>query len=109
MRSQGGGRILAIGSRAAVEASPERVLRRYQSCSGFASRTIAAENKDRCISANVILPGTIDTRRIGNPTPRRITQYGYSRARWRICWCAWPGTRRRRSAALVIPIYGADL
>ncbi len=33
-------------------------------------RTIALENKDRCISANTVLPGTMDTPR--NPGPQFV-------------------------------------
>ena len=62
MRNQGGGRILAIGSRAAVEPSPGAgVYAASKAALVSLIRTIAAENKDRCISANVILPGTMDT------------------------------------------------
>jgi len=62
MRNQGGGRILAIGSRAAVEPSPDAgAYAASKAALVSLIRTIAAENKDRCISANVILPGTMDT------------------------------------------------
>ncbi len=62
MRSRGAGRILAIGSRTAVE--PQPMLGAYSaSKAALVSlvRTVALENKDRGISANVILPGTMDT------------------------------------------------
>ena len=62
MRAQGAGRILAIGSRTAVD--PQPMLGAYSaSKAALVSlvRTIALENKDRGISANVILPGTMDT------------------------------------------------
>ena len=62
MRNQGVGRILAIGSRAAVEPSPDAgAYAASKAALVSLIRTIAAENKDRCISANVILPGTMDT------------------------------------------------
>lgn len=62
MRSQGAGRIVAIGSRAAVEPSPGAgVYAASKAALVSLIRTIAAENKDRGISANVILPGMIDT------------------------------------------------
>ncbi|MGH9645526.1 MAG: SDR family oxidoreductase, partial [Bryobacteraceae bacterium] len=62
MRARGAGRILAIGSRTAVD--PQPVVGAYSaSKAALVSlvRTVALENKDRRISANVILPGTIDT------------------------------------------------
>ena len=62
MRSRGAGRILAIGSRTAVD--PQPMLGAYSaSKAALVSlvRTVALENKDRGISANVILPGTMDT------------------------------------------------
>jgi NAD(P)-dependent dehydrogenase (short-subunit alcohol dehydrogenase family) len=62
MRTQGGGRILAIGSRTAVD--PQPMVGAYSaSKAALVSliQTIALENKDRGISANVILPGTMDT------------------------------------------------
>jgi NAD(P)-dependent dehydrogenase (short-subunit alcohol dehydrogenase family) len=62
MRTRGMGRILAIGSRTAVD--PQPMLGAYSaSKAALVSlvRTIALENKDRGISANVILPGTMDT------------------------------------------------
>jgi NAD(P)-dependent dehydrogenase (short-subunit alcohol dehydrogenase family) len=62
MRQQGGGRILAVASRQAVE--PAEMVGAYSaSKAALVSliRTIALENKDRCISANTVLPGTMDT------------------------------------------------
>jgi len=62
MRTRGVGRILAIGSRTAVE--PQPMLGAYSaSKAALVSlvRTVALENRDRGISANVILPGTMDT------------------------------------------------
>jgi NAD(P)-dependent dehydrogenase (short-subunit alcohol dehydrogenase family) len=62
MRTQGAGRILAIGSRTAVD--PQPMVGAYSaSKAALVSlvQTIALENKDRGIAANVILPGTMDT------------------------------------------------
>jgi len=62
MRNRGGGRILAIGSRAAVEPSPGAgAYAASKAALVSLIRTIAAESKDRGISANVILPGMMDT------------------------------------------------
>jgi NAD(P)-dependent dehydrogenase (short-subunit alcohol dehydrogenase family) len=70
MRQQGNGRILAVASRQAVE--PAAMVGAYSaSKAALVSliRTIALENKDRCISANTVLPGTMDTpaNRAGDP------------------------------------------
>src|SRR5215472_8283295 len=70
MRQQGSGRILAVASRQAVE--PAAMVGAYSaSKAALVSliRTIALENKDRCISANAVLPGTMDTpgNRAGDP------------------------------------------
>src|SRR5262249_22028028 len=70
MRQQGAGRILAVASRQAVE--PAAMVGAYSaSKAALVSliHTIALENKDRCISANSVLPGTMDTpgNRAGDP------------------------------------------
>ncbi len=62
MRKRGSGRILAIGSRTAAD--PQAKVGAYSaSKAALVSliQTVALENKDRGISANVILPGTMDT------------------------------------------------
>ena len=62
MRTAGSGRIVAIGSRAAED--PGAMVGAYSaSKAALVSliRTVAIENKDAGITANVILPGTIDT------------------------------------------------
>jgi NAD(P)-dependent dehydrogenase (short-subunit alcohol dehydrogenase family) len=62
MRSRQNGRILAIASRAATEASPNAGAYSASKAAVVALvRAIAAENADAGISANVILPGTMDT------------------------------------------------
>src|SRR5579864_5689125 len=62
MRVRGSGRILAIGSRTATD--PQPMVGAYSaSKAALVSlvRTLALENEDRGISANVILPATMDT------------------------------------------------
>jgi len=62
MRQTGGGRLIAIGSLAAVE--PHEGLGAYvatKTALHVLYRTIALENQDKNITANVILPGTMDT------------------------------------------------
>jgi NAD(P)-dependent dehydrogenase (short-subunit alcohol dehydrogenase family) len=62
MRKKGAGRIIAIGSRAAEDPGP-KVGAYSASKAAIVSlmRTVALENKDAGITANVILPGTMDT------------------------------------------------
>jgi NAD(P)-dependent dehydrogenase (short-subunit alcohol dehydrogenase family) len=62
MRETGNSRIVAIGSRAAMDPGPG-VGAYSASKAALVSliRTVAAENKDAGITANVILPGTMDT------------------------------------------------
>jgi len=62
MREQGGVRIIAIGSKAAVE--PAAMAGAYAaSKAALVSlvRTVARENSDCGVSANIVLPGTMDT------------------------------------------------
>ncbi len=62
MRESGGGRLIAIGSLAAVEPHPSLgAYAAFKTALTVLYRTIALENQDRNISANVILPGTMDT------------------------------------------------
>ncbi|MFN0170461.1 MAG: SDR family NAD(P)-dependent oxidoreductase [Bryobacteraceae bacterium] len=71
MRAQGGGRIVAVASRQAAE--PAAMTGAYSASKAALValiRTIALENKDRCISANAVLPGTMDTP--GNPGPQFV-------------------------------------
>ena len=62
MREQGSGRIIAIGSKAAVEPAPH-VAAYGASKAALVSliRSVARENKDHGITANIVLPGTMDT------------------------------------------------
>jgi NAD(P)-dependent dehydrogenase (short-subunit alcohol dehydrogenase family) len=62
MRRRGGGRILAVASRQAVE--PGAMVGVYSASKAALValiRTIALENKDCNVSANTVLPGTMDT------------------------------------------------
>jgi NAD(P)-dependent dehydrogenase (short-subunit alcohol dehydrogenase family) len=62
MRAQGGGRIIAIGSKAAVEPSPMAgAYAASKAALVSLIRTVARENGDRGITANAVLPGTMDT------------------------------------------------
>ena len=77
MRQAGRGRIVAIGSRAAAEPQPN--ICAYNASKAalvMLVRTAALENRDLGITANVILPGTIDTE------ANRKSDPGADRSRW---------------------------
>jgi NAD(P)-dependent dehydrogenase (short-subunit alcohol dehydrogenase family) len=110
MRKAGAGRIIAIGSRAAEDPGPT-VGAYSASKAALVSliRTVALENKDAGITANVILPGTMDT-----PTNRRDMP-GADTSQWvhpasvasLIVWLASDAGKDVTGAA--IPVYGAGL
>ena len=110
MRKAGGGRIIAIGSRAAE--SPGATVGAYSaSKAALVSliRTVAIENKDAGITANVILPGTMDT------PANRSAMRGADVSQWvqpasvasLIVWLAGVGGKDVTGAA--IPVYGKGL
>jgi len=62
MRALSSGRIIAIGSKAAVEPSPMAgAYAASKAALVSLIRTAARENRDKHIAANVLLPGTMDT------------------------------------------------
>jgi len=110
MREAGTGRIIAIGSRAAENPGPT-VGAYSASKAALVSliRTVALENKDAGITANVILPGTIDT-----PSNRKAMA-GADTSTWvqpesiasLIVWLV--GNSGRDVTGAAIPVYGAGL
>jgi NAD(P)-dependent dehydrogenase (short-subunit alcohol dehydrogenase family) len=109
MRKTGNGRIIAVGSRAALE--PGAGVGAYSaSKAAMVSliKTIALENKDAGVTANVILPGTMDT-----PTNRKAMPNADT-GKWvqpanvarLMLWLAGDGGKDVNGAA--IPVYGAD-
>lgn len=110
MRKQGSGRILAIGSRAAME--PAAMAGAYSaSKAALVSliRTLAIENKDRGISANVILPGTMDT------PANRAADPGADFSKWvqpaqvAAMLLHLASDAASQVSGAVIPVYGHDL
>jgi len=62
MRKAGSGRIIAIGSRAAVLPKPGIAAYSVSKAALLALvRAVALENKDAGITANIVMPGTMDT------------------------------------------------
>ncbi|HYM74998.1 MAG TPA: SDR family NAD(P)-dependent oxidoreductase [Candidatus Dormibacteraeota bacterium] len=110
MRKAGGGRIVAIGSRAAENPGPS-VGAYSASKAALVSliRTVALENKDAGITANVILPGTMDT------AANRKAMPGADTSTWvqpesvasLIVWLAGDAGKDVTGAA--IPVYGRGL
>lgn len=110
MRAAGSGRIVAIGSRAAE--NPGAMVGAYSaSKAAMVSliRTVAIENKDAGITANVILPGTVDT------AANRAAMPKADFSQWvkpesiasLIAWLASEDAKDVTGAA--IPVYGAGL
>ena len=110
LRQTGNGRLIAIGSRAALE--PGAGVGAYSaSKAAMVSliRTAALENKDSGLTANVILPGTIDT-----PANRKAMPNA-DFSKWvrpnsiasLITWLASDAGRDISGA--VVPVYGSDV
>jgi len=110
MRQASSGRIIAIGSRAAEDPGPG-VGAYSASKAALVSliRTVARENKDAGITANVILPGTMDT------SANRQAMPGADTTQWvqpasiasLIIWLASDAGKDVTGAA--IPVYGRGL
>lgn len=107
LRKSGNGRIVAIGSRAAVDPGPG-VGAYSASKAALVSliRTVAAENKDAGITANVILPGTMDTpaNRKSDPNADFSKWVQPANVASLILWLA--GDAGKEINGAVIPVYG---
>jgi NAD(P)-dependent dehydrogenase (short-subunit alcohol dehydrogenase family) len=110
MRKAGAGRIIAIGSRAAETPGPT-VGAYSASKAALVSlvRTVALENKDARITANVILPGTMDTlaNRKAMPGADTSTWVQPASIASLIVWLAGDAGKDVTGAA--IPVYGSGL
>ena len=110
MRKTGNGRIIAIGSRAALE--PGAGVGAYSaSKAAMVSliKTVALENKDAGITANAILPGTIDTPGNRKAIPNADVSKWVQPASIAdlITWLAGDAGKDVNGAAL--PVYGSDV
>ena len=110
MRTSGGGRIVAIGSRPALDPAP--AIGAYAaSKAALVSliRTVALENKGAGITANVVLPGMMDTpgNRAAMPTadPSKWVQPAHV-AKLLVFLAS---DEAAQMSGAVIPMYGADL
>jgi len=110
LRKTGNGRIVAIGSRAALEPGPS-VGAYSASKAALVSliRTVALENKDAGLTANVILPGTMDTpaNRKAMPSADFSKWVRPATVAGLITWLV--GDAGKDVNGAVIPVYGSDV
>jgi NAD(P)-dependent dehydrogenase (short-subunit alcohol dehydrogenase family) len=109
LRQTGAGRIIAIGSRAALE--PGASVGAYSaSKAAMVSllKTAALENKDVGLTANVILPGTMDTPANRKAIPNADTSKWVqpSSVAQLVLWLASEAGKDVNGS--VIPVYGKD-
>ena len=109
MRQAGRGRIIGIGSRNAVE--PAANVSAYSASKAALLslvQTAALENKDLDITANVILPATMDTlaNRKASPTADPAKWVQPKRVAALVAFLASPAGAQITGAA--IPVYGRD-
>jgi NAD(P)-dependent dehydrogenase (short-subunit alcohol dehydrogenase family) len=101
------GRIVAVGSRAAVEAAPNFAAYSVSKAGLVALvKNVAAENKELGITANVVLPSTIDTplnrkAMAGSDFSRWVTPESIAKT---LVWLA--SKEAGDVSGAVIPIYG---
>lgn len=109
MRAAGSGRILAIGSRAAVEhpASLSAYVASKAALIGFIC-TVAAENRDASVTANIVLPGMMDTpvNRAAMPNADRSKWVQPARVAQLLVWLA--SEESGDMTGDVIPVYGRE-
>jgi NAD(P)-dependent dehydrogenase (short-subunit alcohol dehydrogenase family) len=110
LRQTGDGRIIAIGSRAALEPGPG-VGAYSASKAAMVSliKTVALENKDAGLRANVILPGTMDTpaNRKAMPNADVSKWVRPATVATLMTWLASDAGKDVNGA--VIPVYGGDV
>jgi len=110
MRDAGSGRMVAIGSRAAVEPPPS-IAAYSASKAALLSLILSAakENKDRGITANIILPGTMDTpaNRAADPKADFSKWVDPQQVANLALWLASDAAAQVNGAA--IPVYGEQL
>jgi NAD(P)-dependent dehydrogenase (short-subunit alcohol dehydrogenase family) len=110
MRATGSGRLVAIGSRAAVEPQPS-IAAYSASKAALLSLilSVAKENKDRGVTANIILPGMIDTpaNRAADPKADFSKWVDPQQVANLALWLASDASEQVSGAA--IPVYGIQL
>ncbi len=110
MRKQGGGRVLAIGSRTALE--PAATLGAYSASKAALIslvRTIAVEGKPHGISANVVLPATMDTPANRAAMPQADPSKWVQPTQVAATLVHLASDAASQVSGAVIPIYGSEL
>jgi len=110
MRAQRSGRIIAVGSKAAVEPAP-MVAAYGASKAALVSliRSVAAENKDMGISVNAVLPATMDTPANRAAMPSADPAKWVQTAQVAQLLVSLAGDLLSQVSGAVIPIYGSEL
>ena len=110
MRDRREGRLIAVGSRAGVESSPGAGAYAASKAALISlMRTVAAENADRCISANVVLPGTMDTPANRAATPGADYTKWVQPAQVANLILDLAGDRLAQVNGAAIPVYGREV
>jgi NAD(P)-dependent dehydrogenase (short-subunit alcohol dehydrogenase family) len=109
MKQAGRGRIVVIGGRAALDPQPS--IGAYSAAKAALVslvRTVALENKTTGITANTILPGTMDTdaNRAADPSADRSRWISPAKVAEMVLFLASDAAAQVTGAA--IPIYGAE-
>lgn len=110
MRKRGGGRVVGVASRAAIE--PQALVGAYSASKAAMvslMRTLALENQDLGITVNVVLPGTMDTaqNRAGDPKADFSKWIPPGKVASTILWLASDAASHVNGAA--VPVYGRAL
>jgi NAD(P)-dependent dehydrogenase (short-subunit alcohol dehydrogenase family) len=110
MRAAGQGRMVLVASRAAIEPSPHAALYGASKAALVAlTRSVAAENRQHGITANVLMPGTMDMpkNRVAMPTADYSKWVKPSQVADVIVFLASSAAEAISGAS--IPIFGSDV
>ena len=110
MRQAGGGHILAIGSRAALE--PQPTIGAYAASKAALLaliRTVALENRDKHVSANIVLPATMDTPANRSAMPQADFSKWVQPAEVASLLVHLAASQPGQISGAAIPIYGGEL
>jgi NAD(P)-dependent dehydrogenase (short-subunit alcohol dehydrogenase family) len=110
MRDQGRGRLLAIASKSAVEASPgSGVYAASKAAVVSLVRTFAAELRDSGVTVNVVLPGTMDTPQNRAAMPQANPSQWVQPSEVALLLVHLASDASNGISGAAIPIYGADV
>lgn len=110
MKLQGGGCILATGSRAALEPSPHVAAYAASKAALVALiRSAAAEYRSAGIRLNAVLPGTMDTKANRDAMPNADHSQWVDPAQVAALYVHLAGDSSSQVSGALIPIYGGEL